>query len=138
MMREQVTSWSTLKKHLVTTDGKFQKKTLGIRKSHVPDESGRIIRVELSNVAIGSQSRQEHRELVATEKDTKIGNPLGAGLNTDHKTVVFQGVLLTGNSDSFVTDVGCGQDTTLDIQLRTHHAPSSHVRRVRGSRLFRL
>ena len=76
MMREQVTSWSTLKKHLVTTGGKFQKKTLGIRKSNVPDESGRIIRVELSNAAIGSKSRQEHRELAATEKTQKLAIPL--------------------------------------------------------------
>ena len=31
----------------------------------------------------------------------------------------------------------CRQDTTINMQLCTHHAPFPHVRRVRGSRRFR-
>ena len=67
----------------------------------------------------------------------KTGNPLGAELNTEPRTVIFQGVSLTGNNDSLVTDGECRQDTAFYIRLCTHHEPFSQVRHVRGARRLR-
>ena len=90
------------------------------------------------------QQDEEHIPLIRIQTPRhlggkpKIANPLGAGLNTEPGTVIIKKcVLLTGKSDSLVTDGRSRQDTTFNIQLCTQHAPFSHVRHVPGSRRFK-